>query len=80
MNRPRFPSYFKTKRELLWYVRGLKEAKTQAISYIQMEEKRYLESLRFMEFDNKGNLITPEKPRERITTFGFSLMNRGRKG
>lgn len=64
MKRPRYPSKFKTKREILWYIKGLKDAKVININEIQ-EEKRYLEEILFMNFDKKkGNLIGKQQKRE----------------
>jgi len=57
MKRPRYPSKFKTKRELLWYIRGLKDAKVICEKDIQIEEERYLGALYHMDFDNDGKVL-----------------------
>ena len=58
MLRPRYPKDFKTKRELLWYIRGLKDAKINFQRNMEIEENRYLQGMNFMEFDEKGNNIS----------------------
>jgi hypothetical protein len=55
--RYRFPKKFNTKREWLWYVRGLIDGKKAADASINQEIKRYTESLEWADFDEKGNII-----------------------
>lgn len=65
--RLRYPDKFRTKRELLWYVKGLKDAKTQAQRCIEIEEKRYLDTMVYhIDFDEKGNVLNSSvQPRSR---------------
>ncbi len=58
MKRPRYPDKFNTKREMLWYIKGMKDAKTNAIQNIESEEKRYLDGMyQHMDFDKNGNVL-----------------------
>lgn len=54
----KYPDKFNSKREILWYIRGLKDAKILSKNIIELEEKRYLESINFMDFDKNGNVVT----------------------
>ena len=59
MDRPRYPNEFKTKRELLWYVKGLMDAKQTSKIEIEREEERYLSALQYhMDFDKEGNVLS----------------------
>jgi len=62
MKRLRYPESFNTKRELLWYIKGLKDAKNQAITYIESEEQRYIGGMKWMDFDKKGNVLPSSAP------------------
>ena len=58
MYRLRYPTKFNTKREILWYIRGLKDAKDICVDSIGLEEERYLDSIKYqMDFDKKGKVL-----------------------
>ena len=44
------PKTFKTEQEVRWYVEGLKDAKKVFSSSIDIEIRRYLDGIPFMEF------------------------------
>ncbi len=46
----RYPEHFNTKREMLWYIKGLMDAKTTAEDSINTEIDRYRNSIPFTEF------------------------------
>lgn len=48
--RLRYPEHFNTKREMLWYIRGLMDAKKTAAEQIEIEIDRYRNSIPFTEF------------------------------
>jgi hypothetical protein len=47
------PKKFKTKREMLWYICGLKDAQNVAKTSLQIEIERYVGHLSFTDFPKK---------------------------
>jgi len=48
--RIRYPEHFNTRREMLWYIKGLMDKKDVLATALQLEINRYRNSLPFTEF------------------------------
>jgi len=48
---------FKTKKEMLWYIQGIKEAKESVVENLNMSIEKYFGSMNFMDFDDKGEIV-----------------------
>ena len=48
--RLRYPEHFNTKREMLWYIRGLMDKKKTINEALELEINRYRDSISFTEF------------------------------
>ena len=48
--RIRYPDKFNTKREMLWYIRGLMDAKQGVSNTLNLDIDRYRNNINFTEF------------------------------
>ena len=68
---------FETKRELEWYIQGLRDARTTTRNYLSLEIERYKSSFNHMDFDKDGVVLNSSvQPKSNVAKKGIEALNR----